>query len=451
MSYLKDPDFQEMLLGMIVKDRLFLRHHAHLLSDEDFKPIDGDVASRDRWVVATKALEYWSKYKEPVGALLTAELKTHIKDARLGEKRSLNLLEMGRRIVKRKLNGVQAITEKVREFKEQALLSSSIDEMVSLHGAGDLTHEKFLELARKVVEVDDSKKTEINDYFECLEYRIERRRLTGGDERYPVLFIDPLDMITRGIAKGHLGCIVAPYKRGKSLMLIWIAIAYVIQKMNVLYITLEDPKTDVEDRFDAAVANLPIKNLVDKPKTLRSRFAKFKRIVRGRLRIVDGCDMGLTVDDIDAIWQEEREKGFTADAVIVDYDDEIKAKKKGQDRRFEFAEIYRDMRRLAAKRHLLFWTAAQTQRKTEDLKIVGGDQLAEDISKARKVACMISIGKGDWGPDSLYLHIAAHKFDRQHIGCTIYSCKENMLIYDRAKTLAKVKELAAKAPKKARP
>lgn len=448
MSYLQDGDFQEALLTLIVKDRLFLKHHGHLLTADDFKPVDGDLASRDRWMVATKALEYWGKYREPVSTLLPAEIKRHIKDARLGEKRAYTLLDLCRRVLRRRLKGVQAITEKVREFKEEALLTASIDELVSLHGAGELTHDKFLELARKVVEIDDSRKAEVSDYFEGLELRIERRKMSGGEERYPVLFIDPLDMITRGIAKGHLGCITAPYKRGKSLMLIWIAIAYVIQKLNVLYITLEDPKTDVEDRFDAAITNLPIKHLIHKPKTLRKRFALFKRIVRGRLRIHDGCDQGLSVKDIEGIWEDERDNGFIADAVIIDYDDEIKATKKNQDRRFEFAEIYRDLRRFVAKRHILGWTAAQTQRKTESMKVIGGDQLAEDISKARKVACMFSLGRGDWGPDSIYINVAAHKFDRQHVGCTIFSDKEKMLIYDRTRTLAKVKELAAKAARK---
>lgn len=451
MSYLQDEGFQESLLSLVVKDRLFLRHNAHILSDLDFKPQDGDLSGKDRWIIATKALEHWEKYREPISNLLQAELKRHIKDARLGEKRSLSLLGTAKRIQNLRLSGVQAITEKIRSFKEQAILSASIDELVNLHSAGELDPQKFLDIARKAVDIDDSRKIEIADYFDTLEYRIERRMRGGGEERYPVFFIDPLDMLTRGIAKGMLGCIAAPYKKGKSLMLIWIAIAYLIQKMNVLYITLEDPKDDTEDRFDAAISNLPIKNLAAKPKTLRKRFALFRRIVRGRLRIYDGCEQGLSVKDIESIYDQERENGFLADAVLVDYDDEIRPLKKNQDRRFEFAEIYRDLRRFAAKKHILLWTAAQTQRKTDEMKTISADNLAEDISKARKVACMITLGQGDWGPDSLYLNIAAHKYDKQKVGCTIYSNKANMLIYDRTRTLAKVKELAAKAARKGAP
>lgn len=447
-NIIQDPSFQQGLLALLLRDRTFLRHHAHLLSMDDFKPLEGDLDSKNRWLIAGKALDHWEKYREPIHHLLPTELKRHIREARLGEKRSDGLLKVGELLLNRTLTGARAIADRLLEFKQKALITQTIEEMVNLNASGELTSEKFLELARLSLEFDGSKKMATIDYLESLEARIERRILGGGDERYPVLFIDPFDVMVRAIAKGQLGCIVGPYKRGKSLMLLWIAIAYIIQKLNVLYITLEDSKEDVEDRLDACITNLPIKELKDRPKSLRRRFALFKRIVRGRLKVVDGTDLGLKVADIEQIWLEERENGFLADAVIIDYDDEVVPSKANKDRRQEFAQVYRDMRKFSARHHLLTWTAAQTQRGTTDLKVLSGDKLAEDISKARKVACMITMGQGEWGPDSIYLNVAAHKHDRQHIGCNIFSNKDNMAIYDRPRTLEKLKELARKAKKK---
>jgi replicative DNA helicase len=446
-NYLQDPAFQEELIGLLVRDRAFLKANARLLTEDDFKP-DSEPASKDRWVIAQKALDHWNKYREPINQLLPSELKAYIKDARLGEKRTLGLEKLAARLLSKSLTGIEAIGEKLVEFKRDSMLTAAIEEMVQLHSAGELDHAKFLDLARGAVEFEDTNQVAILNYLETLDLRIERRKLGGGEERFPVFFIDPLDAITRGIAKGHLGCIVAPFKRGKSLLLLWIAVAYLIQKLNVMFITLEDPKDDVEDRFDACISNLPLKQLGDKPNTLRKRFALFKRIVRGQLRIVDGTDQEFTIRDIENLWLQERQNGFTADAIIIDYDDEIRPLKKHPERRHEFAEIYRSMRKLAARHHLLVWTAAQTQRKTEDLKVLSGDKLAEDISKARKVACMLTMGQGEWGDDSIYLHVAAHKFDRMHTGCTIYSDKERMIIYDRARTLAKTQELSRAAARK---
>jgi replicative DNA helicase len=247
--------------------------------------------------------------------------------------------------------------------------------------------------------------------------------------------IEPLDAKVRAIARGQIGLIIAPYKRGKSLMLIWIAVAYVLQRLNVLFITLEDPPQDVEDRFDACITFLPIKKLEVMPRTFKERFLLFKRLIRSRLKIVDRTERKTTIRDIEAIIEEERNKGFIADAVIIDYDDEIAASKRNSERRLELAEIYRDMRQLAAKKSLLVWTAAQSRRSTAQKRQLGGDDLAEDISKVLKVAMAISLGQGDWGPESIYLWVAAHKFDRQHVGANIMTNKNRMLIYDREKTL----------------
>jgi hypothetical protein len=107
------------------------------------------------------------------------------------------------------------------------------------------------------------------------------------------------------------------------------------------------------------------------------------------------------------------------------------------------ADIYRDLRQLASRKNAILWTAAQTKRSTASKRILGGDDLAEDISKVRKVAMALSLGQGDWGEDSIFIWVAAHKFDRQHIGCNIMSNKNRMLIYDREATLK-----AARNPEK---
>jgi hypothetical protein len=159
-------------------------------------------------------------------------------------------------------------------------------------------------------------------------------------------------------------------------------------------------------------------------------------LVRRQLKIFDGTGGGITVARIEQIIMRERERGFMADAVIIDYDDEIAPLVKQKERRFEFADIYRDLRQMIARLGLIGWIAAQTQRDTESLKILSGDRVAEDISKLRKVTMAISMGRGDpdWGSDAIYLWIAAHKFDQQHVGCHVVPCLDRMLIFDREAT-----------------
>jgi hypothetical protein len=150
---------------------------------------------------------------------------------------------------------------------------------------------------------------------------------------------------------------------------------------------------------------------------------------------VDGTEGGFTVRQMEEIFLRERDRGFKADAIIIDYDDEIVPSRRYQERRLEFADIYRELRQLAGRYNIIVWTAAQTQRGTENVKILSSDRVAEDIGKVRKATLVLGLGKGDWGEDSIYIWVAKHKFDRQHVGCNIMPDKECMMIYDRIRTL----------------
>lgn len=438
-NYVENEDFLDLLLAFVVNDRQFLRSFVHLLEDDDFKPRGSSTVGRDRWVIATKAIEHWKKYREPIGAVLPAALQDHIDAAKLGQRRTKELLDYGKKIRNFDTSNPKALIDRVVQWKTQALMTRAIESLIEYQSSGELDTAKFLEIAKEAVSIEQRLLPLERDFFDYLSDRIDRR-IGRGYERYPCFMIEPLDAQVRGIARGHLGCILAPYKRGKSLFLIHLTIAYILQRLNVLYITLEDPKEDVEDRFDAAISGLPVREIGDFPKTLQNRFERFRRMASGRFRVHDGTESGMTVLQIEQLWERYRENGFTADAVVIDYDDEIVPVHHNKDRRFEFAEIYRDLRKLAARNDLLVWTAAQSQRGTGDIKTLSGDHLAEDISKARKVMMLLSLGKSQWkDEDAIYLHVAAHKFDRMGGGCDIVGDRNRMLIYDRAKTLKAMK------------
>jgi replicative DNA helicase len=439
-----DSQFIDLLISLLVKDRQFLRTCARLVEVDDFKPKAGSSSTKEyhRYTIVKIALAHWERYKDPVHDLLSAELLDHCKKRNIAGDKKAELLKLGRRYCKKTVAAVDSITDKVVQFKQELKKASAVQEMIDLQTRGELTNEKWLEISKTAIETIEGTAYTVSNYLEELESRIDRRNLKT-DHRFPVTLIEQLDAKVRAIARGHMGLILAPYKRGKSLMLIWLAVAYVIQRLNVLFITLEDPHEDVEDRFDACVTHLPIKKLATMRRTLKERFRFFKRLIRSRIKIYDCTERKLTVAGIEAIYEDERNKGFTADVIIVDYDDEIAPSKRNPERRLELADIYRDLRQLASRKNAILWTAAQTKRSTASKRILGGDDLAEDISKVRKVAMALSLGQGDWGEDSIFIWVAAHKFDRQHIGCNIMSNKNRMLIYDREATLK-----AARNPEK---
>jgi len=390
---------------------------------------------RPRWILAELALDHFQKFREPVGRLLKATAIEYAATINLGERQTVELQQYCNYLLALQPIAPESVTEKVVRYKQEHIKAATLQEMVELQASGMLSNEKWYEITQKAL-LNGHASTATTNYLDTLQDRMSRRRQQLRYLRRPWTYIDPLDNLIQGLGPKELGMILAPYKRGKSLMLQWLAVAYVLQRLNVLYITLENAQASVEDRLDSIVSHIPIKVLSDYPKTLTQRFEKFKNLVHRQLKIYDGTTGGVTVPFMEQLIQAERNRGFLVDALIVDYDDEIQPTVKQKDRRFEFADIYRDLRQLAARYNIIIWTAAQTQRDTEHLKVISGDRAAEDISKLRKVTLALSLGKGEWNNgESIYLWVAAANENTSHVGCHIVPDRKRMLIYDREATV----------------
>ena len=231
-------------------------------------------------------------------------------------------------------------------------------------------------------------------------------------------------------------------------MLQWLAVAFVLQHLDVLFITLENPKHTVEDRLDSITSGVPIAQLSEMPNTVERRFSRWRSMLQSRLHlnVYDGVGEGMTVADIEKLLLRERNNGFRPQVLIVDYDDKIKPARHMRERRFEIEGVYEDLLSIAARHQKIIWTAGQTQRDTSHLKILSGDKAAEDIGKLRNVTMGISMGKGDWTEHSIYLYIAAHRNGEMNIGCEVVPALKRMLIYDREATHREARKNAPGEP-----
>jgi predicted transcriptional regulator len=440
MSYFQDPDFQRRLIAFLCRDRRFLRECSIFLDANDFKPHRDE--GPELWIIASSALEYWRKYGEPIGGMLRAEMLDHARQSGLQGRAKERLLEVVERVSRKSLLVAgEAIAEKVLAYKRARAKDSAVRKLLEMQEAGKLTDERWLQICMEAVERFGNKSYEVTDFFKTLDKRISRR-LVQRRIRYPYLMIEAFDERTRAIARKQLGLWFGYLGIGKTQALIHTALAYVLQAYNVLYFTLEDTQEDVEDRFDANLSMLPVQRLNEMPGRLRRRFARFHRLVRSKLKIIDGSDGGMSVAQMDEIWAREAARGFAADAVIIDYDDEIEPPRPQKERRMEFADIYRALRRFAARRSLFLWTAAQTSRNTEGQKVITGSKVAEDISKIRKAFLAIGVGQGTWGEKSRYLWAAKSKNGRDHFGVQVMTDYDRGTFYDRHATEAKAREQA---------
>lgn len=432
-SWFKQADFQVPLLSFLCRDRNFLKCCGSLLSPKDFKPSRDETD--ERYIVATLALEFWQKYKHPIEGLLRPNVEDFCRKHNIDAKRKKEVVKLVDKISSgERLPAVEAMEDRVIEYIKDKKMKDSIELLISKQEEGALDNETFASICREVVEFSSKSKKSITSFIDKdqLETRIARRKI-DKKKKCPLLFLEGFDTKATSINRGDVGLLLAPYKKGKSLGLAHIADAYAKQNLKVLYFTLEDPKDEVEDRMDAAAAYMPISRLNELPNKLRKRFRKLSKRISGQIRIVDCTEDAVTVADIEETWERLRDQGWAADVIIIDYDDEIKAVKahKGEAaRRHEFADIYRDLRKLAARRSVFLWTAAQTRKLPDSTKIISADKVAEDVSKIRKATLVIGIGQGESHEDARYIYVAAAKRTRQHFGFEIMAAPSKGLLYD---------------------
>lgn len=449
MSYFKDQEFQEHLLAFLCRDRNFLKKLGGLLTPNDFKPRKDETPERQ--ILASLALGFWKNYREPIGGLLKSEILDYCRDPRnkVGRKLKDKLLDLVTDIKRNhSLVAVEAITQKVIAYKNRRAKYDAIKELIGLQEAGNLTDSAFLKVMRKASKSFEAQYTVV-DFFETKELeKRQRRRAMSGQQKWPMLMIDPIDMHVRAITRGGLGMVLAPLKVGKSQFMIWLAQAYAVQGFNVMLFTLEDSKELVEDRLDAIFTGLTMAQLEKYPRRLRNRFRRAQERVQGKIRIIDATDGNWTVSRIEQVWDQERNMGFTADCVLIDYDEYIKSVNKysgDSAMRQKYDEIWMDLKHFAARADIFLWCAAQARRPKPGQKLVTVSDTAEDIGKARKATFCIGIGNyPDWGEDARFLNIAAHRYDKQHIGWPILSDFDRSLIYDREATMLKMVEKAKK-------
>lgn len=425
-----DKELRYQLLKASTRDRKFLRECAKDLSPEFFP-------TREEQAVAEAASTFYQKYEDPIGPLLRTEVDDIATREKFGSDTKTKLKQLVDHLqgTKMELVSVGVLTDKLKALKKHAFYDNAVDEILTAKEEGKFGGQLLSDIFDKFRRELDVNGTVIHNYMDDLEDRIARR--SKQKDRFPLLLIEPIDKKTDVIGRGMLGLVMAPPGGGKGLALVKISSAYALQGLKVLHITLEDPKSLVEDRLDASFTGVSLTRLKHLPKTFRKRFKRIKEQMRGRLKIIDGTgDDNWTVTKIEKTLEQAKREDFIPDAVIVDYDDELVCEKKftGESaRRFEFSEIYKRLRKLAADQQIMLWTAAQTGRSAVGKQMITSREIAEDFSKIRKVFFAMSIGSMFKGAaeHQLYLYIMKNRLGgRAGFGVDIMSDFDCGLLYD---------------------
>jgi archaellum biogenesis ATPase FlaH len=465
-STFQDPRFQVKLVTLLVKDTKVVRQCSSMLETEDFEPRQ-EGESHAAWHIAGTALDYWRKYREPIDTLLGVELARLSEENNWGERLKGDLREYIRLVRRTRPKAADYALEIIRSWRKHQLRTTCIDEIINLHTSGGLTDSKFLEICGRATSNFREEKFQVSNIFsstgeyeddceedqKALKLRDKRRADQDKVVRIPRFMMQPVDDMITGIGRGHLGMIMAPTGRGKSMMLTWMAVVLAQQGWSVLYFTLEDPLDDVENRLDALITSLKIKDLAnpDVADKMGLNFQNYRRNVRGRLRVVDCTEQDTSLGEIEAEWERMRQQGWMANCVIIDYDQILKTPVVHSDKRHELDSLYVDMVHFARRNRVLIWTASQTYAKAEDkVGVLTMNDLAEHKGKLRHVTMGISLGKADekkWPKGAICVGVPKHRNDVSFESCTIVPDMEYMRIYDHEKTIEATDEVSDLPPR----
>lgn len=199
-----------------------------------------------------------------------------------------------------------------------------------------------------------------------------------------------------GLDKGEIGLFIGPTHRGKTRALVNVgAHALELGKRVVHFIVCDSTATRVARRYDSVLTNEIYSSLRDDPKSLIVHLKRIKR-AGGHLTIKEYDRFAPTPNDL-RHWLKEHIEMIkeSPDLIVLDYLDELKSDRHYKDYRFESRDVTSAVRRLGAEFGCPIWTASQGNRGSMAKRLVGLDDVAEDVWKVNQADVVITINQSE--------------------------------------------------------
>lgn len=215
--------------------------------------------------------------------------------------------------------------------------------------------------------------------------------------------IKKLDELIGGFKPSWLINVLGATKAGKTWMLIELAIAGLLQGLNVLFVSLEMAKKQIDDRFDMAIGFMssskngnqqdimhkvgdkwqPVKSDVDNiyntDKVIKNR-ERISKISGGKLYVVAFNRGRINYRDIDRYMDElEETEGFFTDLLVVDYLGIMKETYPGQLKKDRITENCLGLKEMSGTRDMISISAMQGNRQAMKAKVFHSYLVADDI------------------------------------------------------------------------
>lgn len=276
-------------------------------------------------------------------------------------------------------------------------------------------------------------------YYDFFKDNMWMHTRSQGQTYRMVSGIKDLDRMLGGFKDKWLVTLLGATKGGKTWWLIEIAISAVFQGLNVLFVSLEMGKEQIDERFDMTMAfatsstdnkvstmrqidgkwvaideNMP--NVFDID-YIRKERNKFKNISGGSLKVM-AFDRGrVNYQNIDVALDElEEREGWICNVLVVDYLGIMKETQPGQTKKERISENCLGLKEMAGKRNILCFSAMQGNRKAMTAETFHSYLVADDIDTIFNSDLVLALcqTKVEELQNKFRMYIANYRHGKQH-------------------------------------
>ena len=261
--------------------------------------------------------------------------------------------------------------EELKGYAEARSLYTVFSSSIQRYNEGDVTEARRI-LEDGVLNLKQNFTPQVMSRSDFVEGFADRYKHYGKRKRGEEIAKIPtgivkLDKKIEGAARASLNFIQGEAGSGKTFILMEIAYQGSINGHNVLFVTVELQRREIEVRWDGRLTGLPYLK-IDKGELLKEEEGLWRKRIRnlkkmyeagGRLATVaipEGCNI-LSLESELAFWKEKW--GGKIDILVVDYADLMESTRKAGNEQEAQGMVFRDLKRLSQTHDLVVWTASQ--------------------------------------------------------------------------------------------
>lgn len=235
--------------------------------------------------------------------------------------------------------------------------------------------------------LDDIDKIRVSDSMGCRFFADMNKTWNAYEEALSVsrtpTFISPLDSAIRGgFFPGEMIILVGATGGGKSSILVGISANIVKPGGSVIYYTTEMEEIWIAERFFCNFTNKPASILETSFATLSDGIRKYQE--SKETLIIKYMPEGTTVSQLESHYQKLKEDNSikTPSLIVVDYGDELGCGRKYGEKRHEYAEVFKELKKMASRQGIPILTATQANQGALDKENISLRNISEAFAKA---------------------------------------------------------------------